>query len=178
MNPSMTSMPDMTPSTARPAPAPHRPGRKPLYTPQERARRDASRWTMWQGVLAPVQLLVCLVSLVLVSRWLATGQGGELATASVLLKTGLLAAIMITGCLWEHDVYGQYLFAPAFFWEDFVSMYVILMHVIFLLMWLGGAPMDMQFKVAVAAYVLYIVNAAQFLLKLRAARKSPGLVAA
>ena len=145
----------------------------PLYTPDQRARRDASRWTWVQGVLAPLQLVACLISFALVWRFLATGVGGDAATASVLIKTALLAAIMMTGCLWERDVYGQYLFAPAFFWEDVVSLFVIALHVAYLALWIGGAPLELQFKVALAAYSLYIVNAAQFLLKLRAARRSP-----
>jgi len=145
---------------------------QPLYTPAERARRDASRWTLWQGVLAPIQLLACLVSIVLVSRWLSTGSGGDIATASVLLKTALLLAIMITGCLWEHDVYGRYLFARAFFWEDVVSLFVIALHLVYLALWLRGAPLALQFQVALLAYSLYLVNALQFLLKLRAARRS------
>ena len=36
---------------------------QPLYTAEERLRRDASPWTLVQGVLAPVQFLVFLVSL-------------------------------------------------------------------------------------------------------------------
>ena len=47
----------------------------PLYSAEERPRRDASVWTLVQGVLAPVQFLVFLVSLVLVLRYLATGAG-------------------------------------------------------------------------------------------------------
>jgi len=151
---------------------------QPLYTPAERARRDASRWTFWQGVLAPLQLLVCLTSIVLVSRWLSTGAGGDVATASVLLKTVLLMLIMITGCLWEHDVYGRYLFAPAFFWEDVVSLFVITLHLVYLVLWVNDAPLALQFRVALAAYSLYLVNALQFLLKLRAARRSAGLAPA
>ena len=47
----------------------HRP-RAALYTPAERARRDASPWTLVQGILAPVQFLVFAISLVLVLRYL------------------------------------------------------------------------------------------------------------
>ena len=47
----------------------------PLYTAEERRRRDASPWTLVQGVLAPVQFAVFLVSLCLVLRYLATGEG-------------------------------------------------------------------------------------------------------
>ena len=46
-----------------------------LYTAEERRRRDASPWTLVQGVLAPLQFVVFLVSTVLVWRCLATGEG-------------------------------------------------------------------------------------------------------
>lgn len=143
----------------------------PLYTPAQRARRDRSRWTIVQAVLAPLQFVVCLISIVLVVRVLRTGDGLALAHASVVAKTVALYAIMITGCLWEHDVYGQYLFAPAFFWEDAVSMVVIALHTAYLLA-LGTGWLDARalMWLALAAYATYVVNAAQFLLKLRRAR--------
>jgi 3-vinyl bacteriochlorophyllide hydratase len=148
-------------------------GRKPgpLYTPEQRRRRDASRWTLVQGVLAPLQFLVFLVSLALVLRWLWTGEGYASASASVVIKTGVLYTIMVTGALWEHDVYGRYLFAPAFFWEDVVSMGVIALHTAYLWTLLtGSVDARGQMLIALAAYATYLVNAAQFLAKLRAAR--------
>jgi 3-vinyl bacteriochlorophyllide hydratase len=72
----------------------------PLYTARERQRRDASRWTLVQGVLAPIQFLVFLTSLALVLRYLATGEGLGAATASILLKTVVLYTIMVTGSIW------------------------------------------------------------------------------
>jgi 3-vinyl bacteriochlorophyllide hydratase len=145
--------------------------RQPLYTAEERRRRDASRWTLVQGVLAPLQFVVFLVSLVLVLRYLALGYGYEAATLSIIAKTLILYSIMVTGSLWEHDVYGRYLFAPAFYWEDVVSMGVIALHTLYLVSlfteWLTPRQ---QMGLALAAYAIYVVNAAQFLLKLRAAR--------
>src|SRR6056297_1529944 len=142
-----------------------------LYTPEERARRDASRWTMVQGILAPLQFLVFLISVVLVVNFLANDSGLGAATASVVTKTLLLYAIMITGAIWEKEVFGRYLFAPAFYWEDMVSMLVIALHTAYLLSWLFDwfTPAG-QMGIALAAYVAYVINAAQFLLKLRAAR--------
>jgi 3-vinyl bacteriochlorophyllide hydratase len=143
----------------------------PLYTAAERRRRDASPWTVVQGILAPLQFLVFLVSLVLVCRYLFSGEGLGLATASVVLKTLILYLIMVTGAIWEKDVFGRYLFAPAFFWEDVVSMLVMLLHTAYLAVWLFSwlEPRG-QMLLALAAYASYVVNAAQFLLKLRAAR--------
>jgi 3-vinyl bacteriochlorophyllide hydratase len=142
-----------------------------LYTAEERLRRDQSRWTLVQGILAPVQFLIFLVSLGLVLRFLATGEGFGLATLSVLAKTVALYAIMITGAIWERDVFGCYLFAPAFFWEDVVSMVVIALHTAYLwAFWSEQLTPQQQMLLALAAYATYVVNALQFLIKLRQAR--------
>jgi 3-vinyl bacteriochlorophyllide hydratase len=143
----------------------------PLYTEAERARRDASRWTLVQGILAPVQFLVFLVSLGLVLRFLVTGEGLAAATTSVVIKTFVLYTIMITGAIWEKEVFGVYLFARPFFWEDVFSMLVIGLHTAYLVSLATGAlsPRE-QMLLALAAYTTYVINAGQFLLKLRAAR--------
>ena len=147
-----------------------------LYTDAERRRRDASPWTIVQGVLAPLQFAAFLISLWLVLEYLATGEGLASATASVVIKTLLLYAIMITGSLWERDVFGRYLFARAFFWEDVVSMLVLALHTAYLVVLATGALSSRgQMYLALAAYASYVFNAGQFLLKLRAARKERGL---
>lgn len=142
-----------------------------VYTREERKRRDASRWTLVQGLLAPVQFLVFLVSLALVVRCLLTGTGYAMASASVVIKTITLYAIMITGSIWEHEVFGCYLFAPSFFWEDVFSMLVLALHTAYLVALavghLGPAPLML---LALAAYATYLINAGQFLYKLRLAR--------
>ena len=146
-----------------------------LYTPAQRERRDRTAWTTVQAILAPLQLLVCIVSAGLVSYALGTGELVGLANASVLLKCALLAAIMITGSIWEKVVFDRWLFAPAFFWEDVVSMGVIALHLAYLTAWLGGwLGVDALFTLALVAYAAYAVNAAQFLLKLRQARATAG----
>lgn len=145
--------------------------KRPLYTAEERARRDASPWTVVQGVLAPVQFVVFLVSLMLVLRFLATGQGEAAAAISVVVKTFTLYAIMITGSIWEKVVYGKWLFAEAFWWEDLFSMLVIALHTAYLVAyWAGIGTPAQQMAIALAAYATYVINAGQFLLKLRAAR--------
>lgn len=143
----------------------------PLYTPEQRRRRDSTRWTLVQGLLAPLQFFVFAASLILVLRYLWGGRGYEVATASIVVKTLMLYTIMVTGAIWEKVVFGRYLFAQAFFWEDVFSMLVLALHTAYLgalatdalsprgLMWL-----------ALAAYASYAINATQFVLKLRAAR--------
>jgi 3-vinyl bacteriochlorophyllide hydratase len=148
----------------------HRPA-MPLYTPDERKRRDASPWTLVQGVLAPIQFVVFLVSLALVLRYLATGEGAQAATLSIVAKTLILYVIMITGSIWEKVVFGRYLFARPFFWEDVFSMLVLALHTAYLASLIFDLiPLREQMLLALAAYATYVINAGQFLLKLRAAR--------
>lgn len=145
--------------------------RAALYTPAERERRDASPWTIVQGVLAPVQFLVFAVSLVLVLRYFATGEGYHIATVSIVIKTMVLYTIMVTGAIWEKEVFGRYLFAPAFFWEDVFSFVVISLHTAYLLaLWTGWLSPNALLVLALAAYATYVINAGQFLWKLRMAR--------
>lgn len=142
-----------------------------LYTAEERRRRDESRWTLVQGVLAPLQFLVFLVSLGLVVRFLSTGQGQAAADLSVVIKTLTLYTIMVTGSIWEKEVFGRWLFARPFFWEDVFSMLVLALHTLYLVMLFGAiGSVEQRMLVALAAYATYVINAGQFLLKLRAAR--------
>jgi 3-vinyl bacteriochlorophyllide hydratase len=146
--------------------------RVPLYSAEERRRRNASPWTVVQAVLAPLQFAAFFVSVCLVVRFLVTGEGESAATASIVVKTMFLYTIMVTGCLWERDVFGRYLFARPFFWEDVVSMVVLALHTVYLVMLITGfLPIRYQMFIALAAYAAYALNATQFLLKLRAARR-------
>jgi 3-vinyl bacteriochlorophyllide hydratase len=158
--------------SGHPAPRAVRPGC--LYTAEERKRRDTTPWTMVQGILAPVQFMVFLMSLFLVLRFLTTGHGETAATASIVVKTITLYTIMVTGAIWEKQVFGRYLFAPAFYWEDVFSMLVLALHTAYLAALFSGTmqPRD-QMLLALAGYTAYLVNATQFVLKLRAARREP-----
>lgn len=156
---------------------------QPLYSIEEKRRRDTTPWTLVQGILAPVQFLAFLVSLALVVRYLATGEGLWIATCSIVIKTLLLYAIMITGSIWERVVFGRYLFARAFFWEDVFSILVLALHTAYLvaiIFDIGTA--HQQMLLVLAAYASYAINATQFLLKLRAARlqdqKAPAVIVA
>lgn len=142
-----------------------------LYTPEERRRRDESGWTLVQGILAPIQFVVFLVSLGLVARTLLTGEGAWAADLSIVAKTLVLYTIMVTGSIWEKVVFGKWLFARPFFWEDVFSMLVLALHTAYLIMLFGGiGSLQERMLVALAAYAAYVINAVQFLFKLRAAR--------
>jgi 3-vinyl bacteriochlorophyllide hydratase len=143
----------------------------PLYTPEERVRRDRSKWTLVQGILAPVQFVIFLVSLYFVIRFLITGQGEFAANVSIVIKTLILYTIMITGSIWEKEVFGKYLFAPAFYWEDVFSMLVLALHTAYLFaLAFGILEAHALMALALSAYLAYVINAAQFLWKLRQAR--------
>jgi 3-vinyl bacteriochlorophyllide hydratase len=167
------------PRSAQTGPAPQR-----LYSAEEKRRRDETSWTLVQGILAPVQFLAFALSLALVLRYLATGEGLWIATCSIVIKTLLLYTIMITGSIWERVVFGRYLFARAFFWEDVFSILVLALHTAYLVAIIFdiGSPQQ-QMMLVLAAYASYAINATQFLLKLRAARlqdqaaRSPARVA-
>lgn len=144
---------------------------RPLYTAEQRARRDRSIWTLVQGVLAPIQFLIFLVSLCLVFRYLYTGNGLEVALWSIAIKTLALYTIMVTGCIWEKVVFGRYLFAPAFYWEDVFSMLVLALHTAYLAALATDAVDGRKLMyLALAAYLAYVINAGQFIWKLRTAR--------
>lgn len=151
----------------------------PLYTAEQRKRRDESVWTLVQAILAPAQFLVFLISLVLVARFMVTDMGKDAAEWSILAKTAMLYAIMITGSVWEKAVFDEWLFARPFFWEDVVSMGVIALHTAYVVMLFAGiGSPQQQMAVALAGYAIYVVNAAQFLWKLRMARlHGPALLA-
>jgi 3-vinyl bacteriochlorophyllide hydratase len=144
---------------------------KPLYNQEQRAKRDATVWTLVQGILAPIQFLVCLISLFLVLRFLISGEGYEMATISVVVKTAFLYLIMLTGSIWEKVVFGKYLFAESFFWEDVFSMLVISLHTLYLYyLLIAGMSEQSLMYLALAAYISYFINAGQFIYKLRMAR--------
>lgn len=159
------------PATTTPQADTERKARYALYTAEERKRRDETVWTLIQGILAPLQFLVFLVSLVLVVRTLNTGEGAFAADVSIVVKTFFLYTIMVTGAIWEKVVFGKYLFAEAFFWEDVFSMLVIALHTLYMVMLLGDyGTLEERLIVALAGYGAYVINAGQFIWKLRMAR--------
>ena len=144
-----------------------------LYTPSQRIIRDRTVWTKVQAILAPLQFIVCIISLTLVLRYLFTDEGYYIATVSIVVKSLILFLIMVTGAIWEKVVFGQFLFAEAFFWEDVVSFFVIFFHGLYLYVLLSGDFLPTsQMSIALFAYFLYFINAFQFLRKLRLARQS------
>ena len=118
-----------------------------------------------------MQFVVFAISLILLLRYLYTGTGYEVATISILVKTAILYAIMITGAIWEKVVFGQYLLAPSFFWEDVFSFFVIAAHTAYVFALLTNLfEPELLVYIALLAYFLYVINATQFIYKFRMAR--------
>jgi 3-vinyl bacteriochlorophyllide hydratase len=141
------------------------------YTAEQLARRNNSKWTLVQAVLGPLQFVVFIISVGLVVRYLATGQGYEAATVSVLIKIGLLWLITITGMIWEKEVFDHWFLAPQFFWEDVGNAVAMLLHnLYFLAVWLDWSEQAVM-TVMLVAYAGYLVNFGQFVVKGLRARK-------
>ena len=146
-----------------------------LYTDEERVRRDNTKWTLVQGVLAPLQFVVFLVSLYFVLNYLLYGTFLYAASISVVIKTFVLCLIMVTGSLWEKAVFDKYLFAKPFYWEDVVSIFVVFLHLLYLFVYfMDFLSVKSQLFVALLAYFAYVINAIQFLFKFKLARNQNG----
>ena len=135
------------------------------YTAAQLARRNESSWTRVQVILAPLQFLAFIVSLVLVIRYLTTGSGYTIANISVLIKITLLWLITVTGMIWEKEVFGHWFLAPQFFWEDVGNAVAMLFHnLYFVAVWLDWSP-EALMTLMLVAYISYLFNCVQFVVK-------------
>lgn len=143
----------------------------PTYTPAQLEKRNKSKWTVVQAILAPIQFLAFIISLILVIRYLVTGQGYMIATISVLIKITLLWLITITGMIWEKEIFGHWFLAPQFFWEDVGNAVAMILHnIYFFARWQGWSEQAVM-TVMLIAYITYLFNSAQFIVKGLQARK-------
>ncbi|MBN1278270.1 MAG: 2-vinyl bacteriochlorophyllide hydratase [Chlorobiaceae bacterium] len=140
----------------------------PRYTPEQLARRNASPWTKSQAILAPIQFLIFLAGLTV--TWLYKQQiwidDFGWITFFVTLKTLMLFLIFVTGAFFEKEVFGAYAFAPEFFWEDFGSAIAMIVHTSYFVLFFLGLDENLLIWTALLAYLSYLVNAAQFVIRL------------
>lgn len=135
------------------------------YTPAQLERRNKSKWTLVQAILAPIQFLAFIISFALVVRYLLTGEGYEIATISVLIKISLLWLITVTGMIWEKEIFGKWFLAPQFFWEDVGNAVAMILHnVYFLARWQGWSDQTVM-ALMLIAYIAYLFNCSQFVIK-------------
>jgi len=141
------------------------------YTAEQMERRNKSKWTIVQIILAPLQFLSFIASLVLIMYYLATGNGYEIATFSVWVKIALLWAITITGMFWEKDVFDKWFLAKEFFWEDAFNALAMVMHNLYFLALLAGWSERELMLLMLVAYISYLLNFGQFFIRGLQARK-------
>ncbi len=135
-----------------------------MQTIQE--RREASRWTRVHPIFAIGQLGVFLVSVVLLVMYLLHAMPFAAVYLSVLLKIACMVGAIVTGSLWEHDVFGPWWFADEFFIEDVMTVNVFLLHVgVIVAYFLQPADMRLVIALLVFAYVVYGLNVAQYIVQ-------------
>ncbi|MEM9953265.1 MAG: 2-vinyl bacteriochlorophyllide hydratase [Chloroflexota bacterium] len=132
------------------------------YTPEQLDKRNSSKWTIVQGILAPLQLITFIISFILIVRYLRTGEGYAIANISVLIKIALLWLITITGMFWEKEVFGKWFLAEEFFWEDALNAVALIMHNLYFGAILLGADERQLMLLMLVAYISYLINFAQF----------------
>ncbi|NTV91705.1 MAG: 2-vinyl bacteriochlorophyllide hydratase [Chlorobiaceae bacterium] len=140
----------------------------PRYTPEQLARRNASVWTKVQGILAPIQFVMFLAGLTVTFLYKQNIWIDDFAwiTFFVSLKTFMLFLIFITGAFFEKEVFGAFAFAPEFFWEDFGSAIAMIVHITYFILFFRGLDENILIWTALLAYLSYLINAAQFLIRL------------
>ena len=140
----------------------------PRYTPEQLAKRNASKWTTVQAILAPIQFLMFLTGLTVTYLY----QSGiwiddfTWITVFVVLKTLMLVLIFVTGGFFELEVFGQFAFAHEFFWEDFGSAIAMIVHLGYFVLFYMGLDENTLIWTALLAYLSYLINAAQFVIRL------------
>jgi 3-vinyl bacteriochlorophyllide hydratase len=132
-------------------------------TDQVLARRANSMWTRIHPIFALGQLGAFVVSLGILIAYFAGAASFTAVHESVLIKIALMIGAIVTGALWEHDVYGPYWFAPEFFLEDAMTVNVFLLHIAYLIA-VYSHPSEPIYALIMLgiAYVVYAANVAQY----------------
>jgi 3-vinyl bacteriochlorophyllide hydratase len=140
----------------------------PRYTPEQLQRRNASVWTTVQAILAPIQFIMFLmgVTITYLYKYDIWIDNFAWVTFFVTLKTFMLFLIFITGGFFEKEVFGAFAFAPEFFWEDFGSSIAMVVHVSYFILFYMGLDESILLWTALAAYLSYLINALQFVIRL------------
>ena len=129
-------------------------------------RRKASVWTRIHPVFALAQLLVFFVSVSLLVAYLLHAVPYAAVHDSVLVKIGLMLGAVVTGALWEHDVYGRWWFAHEFIIEDTMTANVFVLHVAYLVVaYVWPANGKAMLAMLGVAYGVYALNVAQYVVQ-------------
>jgi 3-vinyl bacteriochlorophyllide hydratase len=136
------------------------------------ARRRASVWTRIHPLFAIGQLGVFLVSVVLLVMYFFHAVSFNSLFLSVLIKIAFMLGAIVTGSLWEHDVFGAWWFAHDFFIEDVMTFNVFLLHAVFLVVaFAWPSKMPLVLATLVLAYGAYALNVGQYVVQHARMRK-------
>ncbi len=129
-----------------------------------RERRSSSVWTLVHPLFAIGQMLAFFVSVGFIIAYSQGAVGYHAVHVSVLVKIALMVGAVVTGALWERDVFGYYWFAPDFLFEDVMTVIVFVFQVAYLAM-ASFHPGDMHAILLMLgiAYTVYAGNVAQYI---------------
>jgi 3-vinyl bacteriochlorophyllide hydratase len=129
-----------------------------------RERREASVWTKIHPIFALGQLLIFCVSLTLLGLYFLHVVPFSIVHVSVLVKMAFMAGAIVTGSLWERDVYGRWWFALQFIIEDVMTANVFLLHIAYVTVYyLAPERTDLILSLLGVAYAVYGLNVAQYI---------------
>lgn len=142
------------------------------YTVAQLERRNRSIWTPVQGFGALTQFATFVASLVLVARYITTGEGYALTTVVCVAKVLMLVFMSITGMAWEDEVFGQMFLARQFFWEDIGNAVSLAGNGLYLATLFLGLSHNIQMLAMCVALATYLLNFGQFAVRgVRSARQ-------
>ncbi len=129
-------------------------------------RRKASIWTRVHPIFAIGQLGIFVVSLVLLGLYFFHVVSFATVYLSVLVKIFAMIGAIVSGSLWERDVFGPWWFAHEFFLEDVMTLNVFVLHVGFLIT-VYAWPSNEQAMIVMLllAYGAYGFNAVQYIVR-------------
>jgi 3-vinyl bacteriochlorophyllide hydratase len=134
-----------------------------LSIEQVRSRREASKWTRIHPIFALGQLGAFFVSVGFLIAYGFGWVGFAAVHESVLIKIALMIGAIVTGALWEKDVFNWYWFAPDFFFEDAWTVNVFLLHLGYLaVVYTEPSNPAKALLLLVIAYIVYVANVVQY----------------
>ena len=139
----------------------------PRYTPEQLRKRNNSVWTTVQLVLAPIQFVVFIVGVILTFMYYnGSLENFSLVTWALLIKTIFLVVLFVTGAFFEKEIFDIWVYSPEFFWEDIGSSVATIVHFLYFVLAYLGFSQEALIWTAFAAYFTYVVNAAQYLIRI------------
>jgi 3-vinyl bacteriochlorophyllide hydratase len=140
-------------------------------------RRKSSIWTKIHPIFALGQLLAFFVSIGFLIAYLRGAVPFHDVHVSVMVKIGLMVGAVITGALWEHDVYGHWWFAPEFLVEDVMTLIVFITQISYIIMvYTHPGQMNAILCLLGLAYLLYFGNVAQYIHRTQRMKKDERIV--